>query len=122
MKMAVAYRKAKLYKEAIAALEKALKEEGPEANPEIQFDVAEVLEELESIQDAMEAYLKVSYLYPDDKTWVVKALLRVARIYENKENWTELKKILVKISTYDVPEAKYAQEKLTWLKEKGLSQ
>ncbi len=121
MKMARAYREEKRYPDAIAALETALKEEGADnANAEIQFEMAEILEETGMVQDAIEAYLKVSYLYPDSKNWVVKGLLRVAGIYENMENWPELKKILIKITSYDVPEVKYAQEKLSGLTEKGL--
>lgn len=117
VKMAVLYRHNKLFKEAILAYEKALGLEGSELNSEIQFNAAEVFEELGSVQEALEAYLKVSYLYPDDEIWVIKALLRVARIYENKANWPELKAILEKIEKYNVPEAKYAHEKLLWLKE-----
>ena len=45
----------------------------------------------------------------------MKALLRVARVYESKENLNELKNILEKIAAYDVPEAKYAKEKLAGL-------
>lgn len=117
VKMAVLYRHNKLLKEAVLAYERALGSQGAELNSEIQFNLAEVLEETGLAQEALEAYLKVSYLYPDDEAWVIKALLRVARIYENKANWPELKAILEKIEKYDVPEAKYAHEKLLWLKE-----
>ncbi len=115
VKAASVYRKKKLYKEAVASLDKALDIEGTESNAEIQFNIAELLEEQGAIQEALEAYLKVSYLYPGQDKWVVKALLRVARIYENKDNLGELKNILEKIAAYDVPEAKYAKEKLAGL-------
>ncbi|OIO35816.1 MAG: hypothetical protein AUJ74_04950 [Candidatus Omnitrophica bacterium CG1_02_44_16] len=117
VKTASVYRKRKLYKQAVEFLDKALTIEGTESNAEIQFNLAEILEEQGAVQDAVEAYLKVSYIYPGQDTWVVKALLRVARAYENKENLNELKNILEKIAAYNVPEAKYAKEKLAGLQQ-----
>ena len=121
LKMADVYRKMKSYQEAIAVLDKAIAEEGSEQNPEARFRKAEILEETGSVPDALEAYAKVYYLYPQDQVWALKALLSIARIDENREDWPELKKILGKISAYDAPEAKYAREKLSWLKESGLA-
>jgi TolA-binding protein len=115
VKTASVYRKKKLYKEAVAFLDKALDIEGTESNAEIQFNIAELLEEQGAAQEALEAYLRVSYLYPGQDAWVVKALLRVARVYEDKGNLGELKNILEKIAAYSVPEAKYAKEKLSGL-------
>ncbi len=117
LKMAKIYRQSKAYKDALSALEKASGVTGAGSNAEIQFESGEILEELGDDDSALAAYLKVYYLYPDDKARTVKALLRVARIYENRKNWKELKNILEKITALDVPEAKYAKEKLRGLKE-----
>ncbi len=115
LKMATVYENEKMYKEAIDALEKGLSAEGGLSNAELQYKIAELLEEEGSSEAALEAYLKVTYLYPAQEAWVVKALLNVARIYENKEDRNELKSVLEKISKYNVPEAKYAKEKLQGL-------
>lgn len=117
VKIAAIYKLQKKFGEAIAALEKAQAVEGPESGAQIQFDIAELFEEMGATQEAIDAYLKVPYIYNQDDRMTVKSLLRVARIYENNGNHGELVSILKKISKYDVPEAKYAQEKLSGLKE-----
>lgn len=107
--------------EAIAVLQEAISCKGGGGScAEMQFNIAELLEEKGLSQEALEAYLKVTYLYPDDAAWVVKAFLRVARIYENQEKWAEVESIFRKVLEFDVPEVKYAQEKLRWLSELGL--
>lgn len=120
LKIAQVYRLQGCTDKAMAVLADALGREGTVSNAEIQFSIAELLEEKGPVQEALEAYSKVFYLYPDNETWVVKALLRVARIYENQEKWTEVENILKKILQYHVPEVKYAKEKLQWLAELGL--
>jgi TolA-binding protein len=116
IKIAEVYKRRKAPQEAKAALEKALAWEGGRGYSAIQFDIAELCEESGLVQEALEAYLKVYYLYPQDKVSSVKALLRVARIYEDKEDWVEFASILEKIASYDVPESKYARERLQSLK------
>ncbi|HAJ56854.1 MAG TPA: hypothetical protein DCL35_03680 [Candidatus Omnitrophica bacterium] len=117
IKMAALYKRQRMFKEAIAALEQAQAVDGPESGGQIQFNIAELFDEMGAAQEAMDGYLKVSYLYPHDDRLVVKSLLRLARIYENKENRPELIAILEKILRYDCPEAKYAMEKLSGLRE-----
>lgn len=105
--------------EAVSLLTKALGLGLPgEEDAQIQFKIGELLEEIGAPSEALEAYMKVYYLYPQDKKWSVKALLRVAGIYEGRENWQELKNILEKVVQYDVDESKYAGEKLVWLEDK----
>lgn len=117
VKIAQIHKRRNSSQEARIALEKALALEGGRGYGEIQFDIAELCEESGLVQEALEAYLKVFYLYPQDKASSVKALLRVARIYEDKENWAEFASILEKIAMYDVPESQYARERLQSLKE-----
>ncbi len=116
VKIAGVYRRLKNYNEALNALEKSLSLEGSQSNAEIQFGIAELLEELNRKKDAREAYLKVYYLYPEDKVWAVKALLRVARIYEDEQDEKNFISCLEKISKFGVPEAKYAKDRLLSLK------
>lgn len=122
IKMAKIWRLKKSYREAVAALEKALSIEDGEDGAGIRFEIAELLEEDGARDEALEAYFKVFYLHPDHPSNAVRALLRVAKIYEEREAWVELRGVLEKIAAYDVPEAKFAEEKLSWLKENSLVQ
>jgi TolA-binding protein len=83
----------------------------------IQFNIAEVLEAQGNIQEAIEEYLKVTYLYSENNTLAVKALLRVAAIYEGKEDFKEAVNIYKRIISMNTEEAKYAQERIDWIKE-----
>jgi hypothetical protein len=64
---------------------------------------------------AIENYLKIPYLYTNDKSWMIKAYLRVARIFENKEDWANAGTTYKKILELNTDEAKYAQERLDWI-------
>ncbi len=85
------------------------------------WEIGEVYGEAGRWQEAVEAYMQVYYLSPDEKV-AVRALLRVAQIYENRLQHGELKKILEEIASLDVPEAAYAREKLMMMKVKGGSE
>ena len=104
------------YGKAIEFYEKAKKAMEKESYAPIQFNVAECFEEQHNFDAAIEAYLGIPYLNESDTVWVVKGLLRSARIYEDKDNWGEAIKIYQKVTTYPVAEAKYAQEKVNLLK------
>ena len=82
----------------------------------IQFKIAEVLEAAGKTQEAIEEYLKVAYLYSENNDLAVKALLRVAAVYEDKENFKEALNIYKRVASMNVQEAKYAQEKIDWIK------
>ncbi|MDD5575054.1 MAG: hypothetical protein PHH75_07750, partial [Candidatus Omnitrophica bacterium] len=84
---------------------------------DIRFLIAELLEESGDPDRALEEYMNVYYLFEKDEGVSAKALLRVARIYENRERWDEWHKILVTIASLNVPEAKYARERLKGLEE-----
>jgi tetratricopeptide (TPR) repeat protein len=83
---------------------------------EIQFKIAETEEAQGKTQEAIEEYLKVTYLYSENQVLVVKSLLRVAAIYEDKENFKEAVNIYKRIVSMNVEEAKYAQERIDWIK------
>ncbi|MFH0877918.1 MAG: tetratricopeptide repeat protein [Candidatus Omnitrophota bacterium] len=118
VKMASVLRRQKKLKDAVLAFEQALAREGAENNAVLQFQLAQMFEEEGLLQEAIEGYLKVSYLYPSESSLVVKSLLRVAQIYENQKSWTEARAILEKIAAMSVPEAKYAKEKLEIMRQK----
>jgi len=46
---------------------------------------------------------------------VVKSYLRLARIFEDKNDWEEAKKIYERISSMNIDESKFAQERLEWI-------
>ncbi len=83
---------------------------------DIQFKIAEALQAQASYPDAIEEYLKVTYLYSENNDLAVKALLRVAAIYEDKEDFKEAVNIYKRINSMNVQEAKYAQERIDWIK------
>jgi tetratricopeptide (TPR) repeat protein len=111
-------REKKMFDAAIADFEKAITMEGAEDNAGIQWAMAETFEEQALVPEALDAYLKYHYLYPK-RPDAVKALLRVAKIYEEQEAWASFKEILEKIAALPVPEARYAAEKLAELEKKG---
>jgi tetratricopeptide (TPR) repeat protein len=83
---------------------------------DIQFKLAEALQAKGVLPEAIEEYLKVTYLYSENDVLAVKSLLRVAQIYEGNENFKEALNIYQKIITLDAEEAKYARERIDWIK------
>ena len=79
---------------------------------QIQFKLAEVLQAEGKIEEAIEEYMKVTYLYSEDNNLTVKSLLRVAELYENKQNYKEAINIYKRIASLNVEESKYAQERI----------
>jgi TolA-binding protein len=84
---------------------------------DIQFKLAEALQAQGKSQESVEEYLKVAYMYPDNDNLAVKSLLRVAAIYENKENFKEAVNIYKRVISLGTEEAKFAQERIDWIKE-----
>jgi tetratricopeptide (TPR) repeat protein len=80
--------------------------------PGIQFKIGESLQAQGKLDDAIEEYLKITYLYSDNNALVVKSLLRVASIYESKQNFKEAGNVYKRVSMMDVEEAGFAREQL----------
>ncbi|MFZ5801158.1 MAG: tetratricopeptide repeat protein [Candidatus Omnitrophota bacterium] len=119
VKIAQMYHRHGLSAKAVDALQKALTalpQKSQFSDPEIQFNLAEVSEANHDYHKAIENYLKITYLYPTEVSWVVKSYLRVARIYEDRENWPEAKRIYEKIARENAAEAKFAEERLEWIR------
>lgn len=81
----------------------------------LQFRIAECLQEQAKISEALDEYLKVTYLYPEDDPFFAKALLRIAQIYEDKEMLQEAKDIYKRIIDLNIKEAGYASDRLAAL-------
>ncbi len=116
-KMAELYYKTADYSWALELYRKCLDEVPVREMGDIQFKIAEVIQAQGAMEEAIEAYLKVAYLYPENNVLAIKALLRVALIYEDKENFKEAQRIYERIAATDAEEAKYAKERIEWIKE-----
>jgi tetratricopeptide (TPR) repeat protein len=114
-KIGLIYQSQGLYNMAIDSYRKAITNESSDFNAELQFIIAQCLEDESYFDDAVSEYLKVCYLYPNIRHWVVKARLRVAHIFEFQGKWDEAKKIYEEIALEGNEESKYAQEKLLWI-------
>ena len=115
-KIADLYFKINDYENSIDFYRKSLDAVPVRLTADIQFKLAEVLQAQGKLPEAIEEYLKVTYLYSENNVLAVKSLLRVAQIYEGKENFKEALNIYQKIITLNVEEAKYARERIDWIK------
>jgi tetratricopeptide (TPR) repeat protein len=115
-KMADLYFKIGKYQEAEELYRKSLERVPVREMSSIQFEIAQALQAQGKIQEAIEEYLKVTYLYSEDNALAVKSLLRVAGIYEDKENFKEALNIYKRITALNTEEAKYARERIDWIK------
>jgi TolA-binding protein len=115
-KMADIFYKINDYSEALNFYRKSLDVVPVSEMAGIQLKIAEVLEAQGKLDEAVEEYLKVTYLYSERKDLAVKSLLRVAQIYEDKENFKEALNFYKRIIAMNVPEAKFAQERIDWIK------
>jgi TolA-binding protein len=116
IKMADTYVKLNKLDLALDLYRKSLKLVPVKEMSNVQFKIAEVLEAQGRKADAIEEYLKVSYLYPDNINLTVKSMLRVAALYENEEKFKDAEIIYAKILAMNVEESKFAQERISWIK------
>lgn len=84
---------------------------------DIQFKIAQAKQAQGLTLEAIEEYLKVSYLYSENNEMTIKALLRVGAIYEDKEDFKEALKIYQRVVSMKAEESKYAAERIDWIKE-----
>jgi TolA-binding protein len=116
--MAQIYTKKGEYASAIKAYQTALSSDKALSQldaAQLQFLIGDTFESLNEPDQAVTSYLKIPYLYGEDASWVIKAYLRVARIFENQEKWDEARLTYDKITRLPSDESKYAQERLEWI-------
>jgi tetratricopeptide (TPR) repeat protein len=104
------------YDEALDAYYKSLDLVPLRQVPQIRFKIAEMLQSQGKNQEAVEEYLKVTYLDAENKDLGIKSLLRVAKIYEDSDKFKEAVNIYKKVAQIGVPESKFAQERIEALK------
>ncbi|MBU0467882.1 MAG: tetratricopeptide repeat protein, partial [Candidatus Omnitrophica bacterium] len=85
-------------------------------NAKLQFYIGDTCELLNKSEQAIEEYLKIPYIYPSDISWVTRAYLRIARIFEDSDNWDGAVLTYKKIIELKTDEAKFAKERLDWIK------
>jgi len=125
VKIAEVYKKSKQYNPAIEAYKQALQSDKVSSqwqNVELQFHIADTYELASQPERALEEYLKIPYLYTNETSWIVKAYLRIGRIFEEEDNWEEAKSIYKKIIQFQTEESKFAQEHLDWINENIVEQ
>jgi len=115
-KIADMYRKLGNYQEAVDYYRKSLDLVPVNEMSGIQFKLAEIREAEGKLDEAIEEYMKGVYLFSENNTLAVKSLLRVAAINETKENFKEALSIYKRVISMGVDEAKYAQERIDWIK------
>ncbi len=117
LKLGQLYRNAQDYEKEMDVYQRALtSRQGQIDRAQIQFNLADTLELMSRTEDAIAGYLKIPDLYPGEQAWVVKAYFRVAKIYEEGEDWEGARVTYQKIIQLKTPEAAYAQERLDWIK------
>jgi len=116
-KIADVYRDTSQYDQALDFYAKSLTVVPGRQMGRIQFKIAETKEAQGKKDEAIEEYLKVTYMHPENDELGVKALLRIAAIYEDQENFKEAENVYQKIASLNISESKYAQERIQWIKE-----
>jgi TolA-binding protein len=111
------FKQKKLYNAAIEKYRLAITEAQSDFNAETQFLIGECYEEAGDADQAMAEFLKVKYLYPEITRWSGRAGLRTATLFENKGRWKDARKIYEELSGTKLEEAKYARERLEWIKD-----
>jgi len=117
LKLGQLYRNEQDYEKQIDVYQKALgAKQGQIDRAQIQFNLADTLEIMSRTEDAIAEYLKIPDLYPTEEGWIVKAYLRVGKIYEEGQDWEGARVTYQKIIQLNTPEAAFAQERLDWIK------
>jgi len=117
IKLGDLYREDRDFDKVIYYYKQALSYFKEESKARTQFNIAECYEEEGSVELALKQYLSIPYTYEKDVTWVVKGLLTAARIYEDREDWGLARDTYIKVLAFDVPEKKYAQERINSIDE-----
>ncbi len=115
-KMGEVYYKGNNFDKAIDCYNKCLNLVPVKQMIDIQFRIAEAMQAQGRLQEAIEEYLKVPYLYPENNDLVVKSFLRAGSIYEDKDDFRGAINIYQKVALMGVEESKYAKERIDWLR------
>jgi TolA-binding protein len=118
-RIAQVYYKVGNYAEAKILYFKSLQAAAPAEIADIRFSLAEVLEANSELDAAIQQYLLAADLYIQTPRLFLRSLLRVAKLYEDKENFKEALKIYRRIiqKAPAALEVGFVQERIDWIKE-----
>jgi len=103
------------FDEAKSAYFRALEEAGDKDSADMHFGLAEAFEGCSEFDAAIQQYLKAASLYIENVQLFSRALLRAAKLYEDREDFKEALNIYKRIIRKGVPEAGFAQERIDWI-------
>lgn len=115
-RIAKCYYKLQDYEQAKLFLKKALELIDIKDASDIQFSLAEVLEAKNELGPAVTLYLKLADNYSDNIPLSTRALLRAARIYEDKDDLKGALGVYERIVQNKTEESKFAQERIDSIK------
>ncbi len=118
LKMGQIYRASQNYAEELRTYEQAFKVPQGKSrvtNAEFLFNMADAYELMGQADKSVDYYLKIPLESPGEGEWVVKAYLRVAKVFEDRHDWAGARVTYQKIIQLKTEESKYAQERLDWI-------
>ncbi|MBA2123539.1 hypothetical protein B9J78_01120 [bacterium Unc6] len=110
------YNAQKSYTQAIASYRKAQENAEEAFLPQIHFSIGTCYEEMGKVAEAVTEYLRIPYLFPENLSWKIKAYLRVAKILEYEQKTDDALKLYKNVVNENVPESKFAQERIEKIK------
>lgn len=111
------YEEARDYLKKAFSLDKAdVKSKAAVALAKLHFKAAEIEEAKGNLDGAIKEYLEVTRVSGQSDAYTIAALFRLARVYEDKGKPQEAIKAYTGILNMDVPESKYAEERINQLK------
>ena len=115
-KIAEGYYKAQDYEQAKVFYQKSLSLLSGDDALKAEFDLAEVLEAEGETDEAVAEYLKVADAAEKNTKLSVRALLRAANIYEDKDNFKEAAILYNRVIDKKTEEASFARERIDWIR------
>jgi len=114
-RMGECYYKTQDYAKSVLFYRKALELVDARSSGYIWFSLAEAYEARNETAVAAEAYLKSSEASGDDLGISARALLRAAKIYEDKNDLPTALELYGRVSRMEVEEAVFAEERIEWI-------
>jgi tetratricopeptide (TPR) repeat protein len=115
-RIAKCYYKLQDYEQAKLFYQKALELPDIKGTSDIQFSLAEVLEAKNELDAAITLYLKLADICSDNLELSIRALLRAAKIYEDRDDFRDALNVYERIAQNKTEESKFAQERIEWIK------
>ncbi|MDD5116481.1 MAG: tetratricopeptide repeat protein [Candidatus Omnitrophica bacterium] len=104
------------YGQAEAFFKKALELAETEDIDDLRFSLAEVYESDNKMQEAADIYLKIADAPGSDRQLSARALLRCAKIREDKDDFRGALEAYEKVPLDDSEESKFARERVEWIR------